>query len=87
MSEAIAWLEEAKETLTGWDYTGRLPHPQPKYTDQELKQIIIDFWSEKWTVGETYAWLLASGQDINPFEIKRVFDDMDFLLEQHEGSS
>lgn len=85
MSEAIAWLEEAKTELERWDYEGRLPEPQPQYDALELRQIIVDFWSEKKTIGETYAFLIAIEQNINPFEIKKVFDQMNRDLEDFKA--
>ena len=74
MSEAIAWLEEAKERLQEMDYLGITPDPQPILSDEDMQSVLQGFWVEGWSIGQTYAWSIAAEQSINPFEIKRQFD-------------
>jgi hypothetical protein len=85
MSEVAVWLDEAKTELQRWDHQGNMPEPMPLYSDIELLGVIKDFWGESHTVGYTYAWLIASEQPVNPFEIKKVFDQMDRDLADHQA--
>lgn len=82
MSSAIQWLDEAKTRLEEMDYLGITPDPQPVYSDDELLEIIQLFWAEGHSIGSTYAWFIASEQNVNPFEIKKVFDDMERKLQE-----
>jgi hypothetical protein len=85
MSEAIAWLKEAEERLVEMDYLGIMPEPMPILSEDELKTTLLQFWTEGWSVGATYAWAIAAHQEINPFDIKKLFDQMDMQLVRSKG--
>lgn len=81
MNEAIEWLEEAKLRLQEMDYLGITPDPQPHLSIEEVYDVIREYWAQGYSVGQAYAWALASHQIISPFEIERVFDEMNCQFE------
>lgn len=82
MNPAIQWLDEAKTRLEEMDYLGITPQPQPHLTTEEVYDVIREYWAQGYSVSQAFAWSIAAEQSINPFEIKKVFDELDASLEE-----
>jgi hypothetical protein len=83
MTEAIAWLEEAAIRAQELDFHGQVPKPMPTLNDEEVLDLIKDFWAQGETLANTYAWMTLAQIPCNPFEVKRVFDRMDADLNEY----